>query len=82
MNALIAEAAAGIEAERTAKDAQLASVIESMTMDSACRASYCDGRSDERHRTMVLLEEYISTLKRTGRSTATLEALRFAVEGG
>ena len=82
LNAVITEAADQLDAERSALEQQLAGYIEAMTLDSACRASYCDGRSDERHRCLLLLDERINALKAAGRTNTTLEEIRDAMENG
>jgi hypothetical protein len=81
-NQIIAEAAEELDAERLAHERQLASVLESLSQDSACQAAYADGRSEERSRCLALIDDHLSTLKRTGVQTMALESVRSAVKGG
>ena len=80
-NQIIAEAAEELDAERLAHERQLASALESLSQDSACQAAYADGRSEERSRCLALIDDHLSTLKRTGAQVIALESLRSAVKG-
>jgi hypothetical protein len=81
INVFIADAAAQLDAERYAHEQQLASALESLSQDSACQAAYADGRSEERSRCLALIDDHLSTLKRTGVQTMALESVRSAVKG-
>lgn len=81
LNALIAEGAAALDAERLRHERQLASAMEALSQESAVRAAYADGRSDERSRCLALINDHLRTLNRTGINALALEALRDAVEG-
>lgn len=81
LNAVIAEAAEELDAERHAHERQLATALESLSQDGACQAAYNDGRSDERGRCLALIDDHLTTLKRTGVQVIALEALRAAVKG-
>ena len=79
LEAIISDAAHGIEAERMARDEQLARAMENMSQESACQAAYRDGRQDERHRVLCLIDDHLHTLRRGGMNAMALEALRKTV---
>lgn len=81
LNAVIAEAAEELDAERYAHERQLATALESLSQDGACQAAYRDGRSDERGRCLALIDDHLHCLSRTGVQVTALEALRVAVAG-
>ena len=81
LNALIAEGAAALDAERLRHEQELAQHMESLSQDGAVRAAYADGRSDERNRCLAMIDDHLRTLNRTGINALALEALRDAVKG-
>ena len=81
LNAVIADAAAELDAERSQHEQQLATALESLSQDGACQGAYRDGRSDERMRCLALIDDHLRTLNARGINALALEALRSAVEG-
>ena len=76
---IISDAARDIDAERLAREEQMARAMENMTQESAAQAAYRDGRRDERHRTLCLIDDHLATLRRGGMNALALEALRKTV---
>jgi hypothetical protein len=81
LNAVIADAAAELDLERSQHEQQLATALESLSQDGACQGAYRDGRSDERVRCLALIDDHLLTLKRTSHQVTALESLRDAVRG-
>lgn len=68
-----------MEAERAALDAleaSLAAAHEQLSQDPAVQAAYAQGRADERHAVLLLLEEHQHALQRGGLNAISLETLR------
>lgn len=80
LNALIAEAADALDAERLHHEQLLIAALESLSQDAAVRGAYADGRSDERQRCLAMISDHLRTLNREGVNALALEALRSAVE--
>ena len=79
LDSIISEAARDIDIERMSRDEQLARAMENLTQESAAQAAYRDGRRDERHRTLCLIDDHLATLRRGGMNAMALEALRKTV---
>jgi hypothetical protein len=79
LEAIISDAAHGIEAAQQQREQQLAQAMESLSQESACQAAYRDGRQDERHRCLCLIDDHLHSLRRGGMNYLALEALRKTV---
>lgn len=63
------------------REAALAAAMELLTVDPAVQAAFHDGRMEERHRVLWLIEQQRDMLSRAGQGHAILGALKRAVEG-
>ena len=79
LEAIISDAAADLDAVQQQREQQLAQAMESLSQESACQAAYRDGRQDERHRCLCLIDDHLHTLRRGGMNAMALEALRKTV---
>ena len=79
LEAIISDAAADLDAVQQQREQQLAQAMESLSQESACQAAYRDGRQDERHRCLCLIDDHLHTLRRGGMNAIALEALRKTV---
>jgi hypothetical protein len=79
LEAIISDAAADLDAVQQQREHQLAQAMESLSQESACQAAYRDGRQDERHRCLCLIDDHLHTLRRGGMNAMALEALRKTV---
>jgi len=79
LEAIISDAAADLDAAQQQREQQLAQAMEALSQESACQAAYRDGRQDERHRCLCLIDDHLHTLRRGGMNAIALEALRKTV---
>ena len=79
LEAIISDAAADLDAAQQQREQQLAQAMEALSQESACQAAYRDGRQDERHRVLCLIDDHLHTLRRGGMNAIALEALRKTV---
>jgi hypothetical protein len=79
LEAIISDAAANIDAVQQQREQQLAQAMENLSQESACQAAYRDGRQDERHRCLCLIDDHLHTLRRGGMNAIALEAVRKVV---
>jgi hypothetical protein len=79
LDSILSEASQCLDSERSSREQQLAHAMENLTQESACQAAYRDGRQDERHRVICLIDDHLHTLRRGGMNAMALEALRKTV---
>lgn len=81
LNTVIADAYEQLQTEKAGQEQILINALESISQESAVRGAYADGRSEERMRCLVLIDDHLRVLSRSGINALALEALRNAVEG-
>jgi len=79
LEVILSDAAADIDAVQQQREHQLAQAMEALSQESACQAAYRDGRQDERHRCLCLIDDHLHTLRRGGMNAIALEAVRKVV---
>jgi hypothetical protein len=79
LDSILADAAHRLDSERCSREEQLAHAMEKLTQESAAQAAYRDGRQDERHRVICLIDDHLHMLRRGGMSYLAMEALRKTV---
>ena len=81
LDAMIDEVVRDLEAQRiTSLEAQrITRAMHSPTFQSATQAAYSDGRSEERDRVLLLINDHLATLQPGSASAMAMEALRAAV---
>ena len=73
LDAMIDEVVRDLEAQRITR------AMHSPTFQSATQAAYSDGRSEERDRVLLLINDHLATLQPGSASAMAMEALRAAV---